>query len=124
MMRIRPAAIDLLLVVVFAIIGRASHGEPLTAAGIATTALPFLVACLFAWVVLTFLDDDGRGLRAAVVVWLVTVITGMGFRIALGDGAAPAFILVAASFLALVLGGWRLGWWLIRRRRVHSAAAA
>lgn len=124
MIRIRPAAIDLILVLVFAIAGRASHSESLDLAEIVSTALPFLLACLLAWLVLALLDDDGRGLRAAVVVWLVTVVVGMGFRITLGGQAAVPFILVASGTLALLFGGWRLVWWLVLRRRAQSAAAA
>ncbi len=36
--------LDLVLVLVFAIIGRASHGEALTPVGILVTGWPFLVA--------------------------------------------------------------------------------
>ncbi|STZ22148.1 transmembrane protein [Mycolicibacterium phlei] len=42
-------ATDLVLVVVFATIGRRSHAEGLTVAGIAGTAWPFLVGALVGW---------------------------------------------------------------------------
>ena len=47
MSRIGPVLLDLLLVAVFAAVGRASHGE--SVAGVFVTAWPFLVACLIAW---------------------------------------------------------------------------
>lgn len=122
MMRIVPAGVDLLLVLVFAVIGRLSHGlDPLA---VLETAWPFLVACLFGWVVLNLLDDDGYGPRAALVIWLVTLLAGLGLRIISGGGAAPAFVLVTAGVLAALLAGWRLVAWLLRRRRNPQSSTA
>lgn len=98
--------VDLVLVVVFAAVGRASHGE--SVAGTFLTAWPFLVACVAAWVVLLVLGDDGLGWRAGLIVWLVTLIGGMAIRVAAGDTAAVAFIVVAMLFLGATLLGWRL----------------
>ena len=87
--------LDVACVLVFVIIGRASHGEGLT--GVASTAWPFLA-----------------GLSGG---WLATagaVALGMLFRVVSGQGTAPAFIGVALAFLGLFLLGWRLlgrlGW--------------
>ena len=107
-------------VIVFAAVGRASHGE--SVAGTFVTAWPFLVACAVAWIVLALLGDDGRGWRAGVIVWLVTLIGGMALRVAAGDTAAVAFIVVATLFLAATLFGWRLIARLIDRRRAAAAA--
>ncbi|MCC2592948.1 DUF3054 domain-containing protein [Tessaracoccus sp. OS52] len=123
MMRIVPAAIDLFLVLVFAVIGRATHANGLSFLGILETAWPFLLACLFGWVVLNLLDDDGFGLRAALVVWLVTVLGGMGLRIVVGGGAAMAFVVVATLVLAAFLFGWRLGYRLLKGRSQSSDAS-
>lgn len=124
MMRIVPAAFDLLLVLVFATIGRATHGGDLTPLGILETAWPFVVACLFGWVVVNLLDDDGFGFRSALVVWLVTLLGGMGLRILAGGGAALPFVLVATLVLAAALFGWRLVAGLVRRGGAQSSAAA
>lgn len=121
MVRILPAIIDLVLVVIFAIVGRASHGDSLDIAGIAQTAWPFLAACLLAWVVVSLLDDNGYGPRAALVVWLVTALAGLGLRIISGDTAQLAFVLVATLFLFCSLFGWRLVARLIRGRRQTAA---
>lgn len=115
MIRILPAGIDLVLVLIFSILGRASHSEALTPAGVAATAWPFLVACLFAWVVVSLLDDDGYGARAALVVWLVTVLGGLGLRILGGDTAAWPFVLVATGSLALLFSSWRMLRHLLQR---------
>ncbi|HMS37868.1 MAG TPA: DUF3054 domain-containing protein [Arachnia sp.] len=115
MSRIGPLLLDLVLVAVFAAVGRASHGEGV--AGVFVTAWPFLVACLIAWLVLGVLKDDGVGLRGAAIVWLVTWAGGMALRVSAGSTAQSAFLVVAALTLALFLGGWRLIAWLLRRRR-------
>lgn len=114
MQRVVPIILDLVAVVIFAIAGRASHG--LNPAGVLVTAWPFLVACLVAWGALFLLKDDGYGVRAALVVWLVTLAGGMGLRLASGDTAAPAFVIVATLFLAATFIGWRLIAWALRRR--------
>lgn len=116
-------AIDLLLVLVFAVIGRASHGEALDVAGIATTAWPFLAACLVGWLVISMLGTDGLGARPAVIVWLVTVLGGLALRLVTGATAALPFVVVATIVLALFLFGWRLIAWAIRRRKDQSASA-
>lgn len=117
MNRMVPTVVDLLLVLVFAITGRLSHSEGLTLVGVLETAWPFLAACIFAWIILGLLHDAGRGPRAALVVWLVTLFGGMGLRILAGGGAAAPFVLVAAATLGLLLGGWRLLWWLTHRHQ-------
>ena len=108
MVRILPAVIDLVLVVLFAVIGRASHAEGLTPLGIAQTGWPFLVACLVAWIVVNLLADNGYGPRAALVIWLVTVLGGMGLRIVSGETAEAAFVIVATLVLFSAFFGWRL----------------
>lgn len=117
MVRILPAVIDLVLVVIFAIVGRASHAESLGPVGIAQTAWPFLVACLVGWVVVNLLDDTGYGPRAALVIWLATLLAGMGLRIVAGETAELAFVLVAAAFLFSAFFGWRLVLRLVRGRQ-------
>ncbi len=121
MVRILPAVLDLVLVLIFAMVGRASHAESLTLGGIAQTAWPFVVACLFGWVVVNLLDDTGYGPRAALVVWLVTVLAGMGLRIVAGGTAELAFVLVATGFLFSSFFGWRLVARLVRSRRGATA---
>ncbi|MGV8845531.1 DUF3054 domain-containing protein [Tessaracoccus sp.] len=121
MVRILPATIDLVLVVLFAIVGRSSHAEGLNIPGIAQTAWPFLAACLLGWIVVGLLDDHGYGPRAALVIWLVTVLGGMGLRILAGDTAEMPFVVVATLVLFSSFFGWRLVALLVRRR-AHSSA--
>jgi len=99
-------AIDAVVVVVFAAIGRASHGEDLSIGGIATTAWPFLVAVVAGSLLGRRLGGDSWW-RQGLVVWLVTAVGGMLLRVAFGTSAAPGFVIVGSAFLALFLFGWR-----------------
>lgn len=117
MVRILPAVIDLVFVVIFAIVGRASHSEGLSVVGIAETGWPFLAACLFGWAIVSLLNDSGYGPRAALVIWLVTVLGGMGLRIVGGATAELAFVLVATLVLFSSFFGWRLVVRLVRGRK-------
>lgn len=98
---------DIVSVVVFCAIGRRSHAEGVTLAGIAETAWPFLSGTVLGWVI-------SRGWRAptalaptGVIVWLSTVIIGMVLRKASSQGVAASFIVVASVVTALLLLGWR-----------------
>ena len=91
---------------VFVIIGRASHGEGLT--GVASTAWPFLAGLAGGWLAARAWRRPFGLWPAGVGAWLGTVALGMLFRVVSGQGTAPAFIGVALAFLGLFLLGWRL----------------
>jgi hypothetical protein len=106
-------AIDVCCVLVFVIIGRASHTKGESLAGIVSTAWPFLAGLAGGWLVTAGLA--GRAWRqpsrlwpAGVGAWLGTVVLGMVFRVVSGQGTALAFIGVALAFLGLFMLGWRL----------------
>ncbi|WP_179470360.1 DUF3054 domain-containing protein [Mycolicibacterium vinylchloridicum] len=116
----RPAALalagDIVCVLVFCALGRRSHAEGLTLAGIAETAWPFLSGTALGWLV-------SRGWRAptaiaptGVIVWISTVVVGMLLRKASSQGVAVSFIIVASLVTALLLLGWRGVAALIRKR--------
>jgi Protein of unknown function (DUF3054) len=109
--------VDIVCVLVFVVIGRASHTKGEALAGIASTAWPFLAGLGSGWLVLFLPWNRARGARpllafgvvpAGVVAWLATVAVGMALRVAFGQGTAVAFIIVALVFLGLFLLGWRL----------------
>lgn len=99
-----PIVGDVVAVLAFAAIGRASHAEGLTLAGIAHTAWPFLVGLAVGWVVV--LATHLRGERiwpAGVVVWGSTVVIGLALRGLSGAGLSGLFPVIAGISLAVVL---------------------
>lgn len=124
-MRFVPAFIvDAVLVLVFAVIGRASHGE--SPGGFLITAWPFIVALLLGHVVAAVLPARPRrpwSLGWGAVVWLVTVVGGLLLRVAAGDTAQIAFIIVTTLVLGVFLVGWRAAAAFLRRRAARTTDA-
>ncbi|WP_434969819.1 DUF3054 domain-containing protein [Microbacterium sp. bgisy207] len=117
-------AIDVALVVVFAAIGRASHGEDVIGVdglGLAQTSWPFLVSLLAGWLAMRLWRFPLAILGAGVAVWLYTVIGGMLLRAISGQGVQTAFVIVASIVLALFLVGWRVVVALITRIRARRS---
>ncbi|MCW2738041.1 DUF3054 domain-containing protein [Nocardioides sp.] len=94
---------DLLLVGVFAVVGRLSHYGTLTPGGWWTTAWPFLVGTLVAWTALRVTRRPPAAIASGVVVWLGTLVGGMLLRQASGQGTATAFVVVATLVLGALL---------------------
>lgn len=101
--------IDLLLVGVFAVIGRLSHYGTLTLGGWWATAWPFLTGALLAWAVLTAARRPPAGVASGVVVWLGALLGGMALRQVSGQGTATAFVVVATLVLGAFLVLPRVG---------------
>ena len=118
--RTRPAltafATDVLCVIVFCTIGRRSHSEGLTVAGIAATAWPFLVGTAVGWLLSRGWRHPAALVPSGVTVWLCTVVVGMAIRKLTSASVAPSFIVVASLSTALLLLGWRAGATLLTRR--------
>ena len=102
------AVLDVGCVLVFVIIGRASHTKGESLAGIASTAWPFLAGLAGGWLAARAWRQPVRLWPAGVGAWLGTVVLGMLLRVVSGQGTAPAFVGVALAFLGLFLLGWRL----------------
>lgn len=96
-------ALDLLLVGLFAVIGRFSHYGSLTLGGWWTTAWPFLAGTLVAWAALTATRRSPAAIGSGVVVWLGALVGGMVLRQVSGQGTATAFVVVATLVLGLLL---------------------
>jgi hypothetical protein len=103
--------LDCCCVLLFVVIGRASHTKGESLAGIASTAWPFLAGLAAGWLVTAGLA--GRPWRpyllwpGGVGAWLGAVALGMVLRVVAGQGTAFAFVVVALVFLGLFLLGWR-----------------
>jgi len=106
-------AADVVVVLLFAAVGRSSHEEGLTPGGVLQTAWPFLAGVALGWAVVRVRRarwplEVGDG----VVVWVAGVAGAMLLRRATGAGTDPAFVVVATVVLGVLLLGWRA----VRRR--------
>ncbi|WP_042937640.1 DUF3054 domain-containing protein [Rhodococcus sp. AW25M09] len=105
------AVLDLLVVVLFAAIGRRSHAEATALSGLFHTAWPFVVGGAIGWLVTFALYrnkfDAFLIVPTGIVVWVTTVVVGMALRALTGQGTAGSFIIVATVATAVLLLGWR-----------------
>jgi hypothetical protein len=100
--------LDICCVLVFVVIGRASHTKGETLGGIASTSWPFLCGLAVGWVATRGWRSPLALRRCGLGAWLGAVAVGMVLRVVAGQGTAVAFIAVALAFLGLFLLGWRL----------------
>ncbi|WP_344310672.1 DUF3054 domain-containing protein [Brevibacterium samyangense] len=100
--------IDLVLVVLFTVVGHYTHAHSLDLEGIVSTAWPFVTALVAAWILAAVWDRPLSPLKTGTAVWAITVLLGMVIRAVTGEGTAGAFIVVAASLNLLTLVGWRV----------------
>lgn len=116
--------VDIVLVVVFAVLGRRSHDSILDLVGIAGTAWPFLGGLTAGWFLTAWLYRDKfdayLAVPTGVIVWIVTLVGGMVLRAVTGQGTAVAFIVVATIFLGVFLVGWRFAAMLVQRARAKT----
>src|SRR5689334_18285370 len=99
--------LDCCCVLVFVVIGRASHTRGESLAGVASTAWPFLAGLAGGWIAARAWRRPLVLWPAGVGAWLGTVAVGMVLRVVSGQGTAVAFVVVALVFLGLFLFGWR-----------------
>jgi hypothetical protein len=106
---------DIVCVLVFCTIGRRSHAEGLTAAGIAQTAWPFLAGTAAGWLLIRGWRRPFTVMPTGVAVWVCTVVGGMLLRKATSAGVQTSFVVVASIVTAVLLLGWRSVAALVRR---------
>ncbi|KUI25961.1 DUF3054 domain-containing protein [Mycobacterium sp. GA-2829] len=112
---------DLVCVVVFCTIGRRSHAEGLTVAGIAETAWPFLAGTAVGWLASRAWRRPLALTPTGVLIWVSTVAVGMVLRKLSGQGVAVSFVIVASLVTALLLLGWRGVVTALRHRQIQRS---
>jgi hypothetical protein len=118
------ASIDAVCIVIFVAIGRHNHDESSAISGTLSTAAPFLIALLLAWVIVRAWRRPAA-VRTGLLIWPLVILIGMLLRhFVFDDGTAAAFIVVATVFLGAFLVGWRAIAGLIVRRRTSIRGAA
>ncbi|MGN6332200.1 MAG: DUF3054 domain-containing protein [Motilibacteraceae bacterium] len=117
-------ALDVVAVLVFAAVGRRSHEEGGSLAGVLATAWPFLAGTVVGWLLSRAWTRAGRLLPTGVTVWLSTVAVGMLLRRLTGHGTAASFVVVALVVLGAFLLGWRGVHTLLVRRAAERPRTA
>ena len=103
MRRLLRLAVDLVLVSIFALVGRRSHDESLTLIGWWSTAWPFLVGVLVGWGFAVAVRRQPGSFVGGLVVWVSTVLVGMLLRVLTGAGTALPFVVVATLVTGALL---------------------
>lgn len=114
-------ALDVCCVLAFVTIGRHTHHDGDTLAGIWHTAWPFLAGLAIGLLAVRAWRQPVALWSAGLGAWLGTAAAGMAIRVLAGQGTAVAFIAVALAFLALFELGWRV---LARLVTTRLAAAS
>jgi hypothetical protein len=117
------AAADVVLILVFAAIGRDAHQRAEDVAGVLATAWPFLAGAAASWLVLRAWRAPLPLWPAGVGVWLGTVAVGMLLRAATGQTVVLPFVIVALVALAVFLLGYRLLALAVNRFRTRRRQA-
>lgn len=116
------AAADLILVLVFVLIGRGSHEEGFTLLGTLNTVWPFVAGLALGWLVSRAWRGPLSMRRTALPVWASTVVIGVLLRALSGQGVAVSFVIVTLIVLAAFLFGWRAIARLVVFRRIRREA--
>ncbi len=111
------ALADIVLILVFAAIGRDAHQRGDVVTGVLLTAWPFLAGAAAGWLATRAWRHPLSVRRAGLGVWLGSVAVGMLLRAVTGQTVVLPFIIVALLSLGILLLGYRLLLAGIRRRR-------
>jgi len=116
------AIVDILLIILFALLGRREHEHGLAINGILITALPFIIGYAITtgvsrpWLSINKLWPTG------ILVWLGTVVLGVATRLLMGHTAAISFVIVTFVVLSIFLLGRRVVSSLIAKRSQQQQA--
>jgi len=116
-------ALDVLCILVFAIVGRSSHGEASDLLEVLRTAWPFVVGAMLG-VLIGRTWRHPATLPSGVYVWVSTVVLGMILRVVSGGTAQVSFIIVTTVVLGVFLLGWRAARRAIQAARIRRSKPA
>jgi hypothetical protein len=129
--RVRPillaALADVLIVLLFAFVGRSSHAESVDLLGVLITAWPFAAGLAVGWFVIRAWRAPATLVPTGLGVWGVAVCLGLVLRLLSGQGNALGFVVVTTVVLGVGLLGWRLCTRLVvarRRNRANTTATS
>jgi hypothetical protein len=108
-------AADIVAVIVFAAVGRASHAEPGDVLGLLATLAPFAVGLVAAWAT-PVVRARPAGLPAGLVVVAGTVAVGLLLRFAFTERMPLSFAIVSVLSLTVLMIGWRALSFAVSRR--------
>ena len=109
------ALADVLLILIFAAIGRDAHQRGEIVTGVLATAWPFLAGAAVSWLALRAWRAPLALWPAGVGIWLGAVAVGMLLRAVTGQTVVLAFVVVALIALGVFLVGYRLLATAVRR---------
>ncbi len=112
---------DIVAVLVFAVLGRATHGELTDLVGVLVTAGPFLVGVGLGWCAAR-VRAAPLTLRAGGLVLAATLVVGLIGRAIVTGRLPPTFVLVTALTLTVLMLGWRAVALLVARRSRRGRA--
>ncbi len=95
-------------VLVFVAIGRHTHHDGASIAGLWHTAWPFLAGLAIGLGAARAWRQPLAVVPAGLGGWLGAALAGMALRVLAGQGTALAFIGVTLAFLGLFILGWRV----------------
>ncbi len=107
---------DVCCVLAFVAIGRHTHHDGDSLAGIWHTAWPFLAGLFIGLLAARAWRRPLSLVPTGIAAWLGAALAGMLIRVLAGQGTAAAFIGVTLAFLALFLVGWRLAARIVSER--------
>ena len=99
--------LDVSCVLVFVAIGRHTHHDGDSLAGVWHTAWPFLAGLAAGLAAVRYWRGPLAIVPAGLGAWAGAAGAGLLIRVLAGQGTAAAFIVVACAFLGLFLLGWR-----------------
>ncbi len=118
---IRAGLADLLVTLVFAVVGRASHHEAFSVAGLAITWWPFAIGAAAGWLICYRLRIRVGSIGGGLITTALAVVLGMLLRLLSGQGVQVSFVIVTSIILIIGMVGWRLVSTIVVRRRLTTA---